>query len=147
MKFLSTLTIASHRRTGAAIAATAVAAGLLTVAGPVASASAATCHGGNCTWLDPESTGCAADAETLETVYEDPQAWGELRYSPSCDAAWVKTVSWSTGDPISGTIYGQVKDGSGWLSVWGASTPGDVAGAVQWSPMVGGFPHYDITVS
>jgi hypothetical protein len=146
MNILSSLAFASHRRTGAAIAAAAVGAGLLTLAGPVASASAATCHGGNCTWLDPEATGCAADAETLKTAYVTPQSWGELRYSASCDAAWIKTVSVSDGDPIGGAVYGQVKNGSGWLSVWGAATPGYKAGRVQWSPMVGGFPHYDITV-
>jgi Protein of unknown function (DUF2690) len=147
MKILSALTVASRRRTGAAIAAAATAAGLLTLAGPVASAGAATCHGGTCTWKDPEAAGCAADAQTLKTVYLVPQASGELRYSPSCDAAWIKTDSWSDGEPIRGTVYGQVKNGSGWLTVWAAGTPGDVAGEVQWSPMVGGFPHYDIAVS
>ena len=93
------------------------------------------------------ATGCAGDAYTRETVNLTSEAKGELRYSPSCDAAWVRTVSWSREVPISGTVYGQIYWNYKWVSFWAESTPGDVAGRTQWSPMVGGFPHYDISVT
>jgi hypothetical protein len=56
-----------------AVAAAAVAASVLTLAGPVSSAGAAgSCHGGGCTGRDPHATGCDADAYTVKTVSNLP---------------------------------------------------------------------------
>lgn len=137
-----------RRRTGAALAAATVAAGLLTLAGPVSSASAAGCYGSGCTGKDPQATGCSADATTIKRVAAPSRdyGYGDLRYSPSCGAYWVKTVSWSTSVPIGGSVYGEVSVNGTWVPLWAENTPGYLAGGSQWSPMIGGYPHYEISV-
>ncbi|MGW1163286.1 DUF2690 domain-containing protein [Streptomyces sp. NPDC002513] len=147
MKILEARGGARRLRTGAALAATAVAASVLTLAGPVSSASAAgSCHGGGCTNRDPQATGCASDAYTVKTVSNLPDFdKGDLRYSPSCDAAWIRVVSWSTSVPISGSVYGEASVNGTWVPFWAENAP-EVAGGTSWSPMVGGYPHYDIRV-
>ncbi|MGW2951767.1 DUF2690 domain-containing protein [Streptomyces eurythermus] len=56
------------------------------------SASAATsCHGSSCNGLDPASTTCADDARTVAEG-SGPITAMELRYSPSCRAAWGRFV-------------------------------------------------------
>jgi Protein of unknown function (DUF2690) len=63
---------------------------------PVASAHAAnaqvTCSGNGCNGLDPEKTGCAADAFTVQTaVFSD--SYVQLRYSPTCGTNWGRVYS------------------------------------------------------
>jgi hypothetical protein len=59
-------------------------------AGPAAAAS---CFASSCTGKDPINTGCVNDAQTIYTV-NGVGAWGsgtlQLRYSPTCAAAWAK---------------------------------------------------------
>ena len=70
-------------------------------------ANAAGCYAGgdpnhiSCNGLDPIKTGCVNDAETIYTV-TGVGTWGtgvlQLRYSPTCAAAWAKIYndgSWS----------------------------------------------------
>lgn len=56
-------------------------------------AFAAGCYASSCTGLDPVQAGCASDAETIYTI-NGVGSWGkgilQLRYSPSCAAAWAK---------------------------------------------------------
>lgn len=52
-------------------------------------ASAATCFAGSCTGLSPETTGCAADAFTPRSHRAEGRLI-ELRYSPTCRAAWAR---------------------------------------------------------
>jgi hypothetical protein len=54
---------------------------------PVIPAFAATCSGSTCTGKNPSSTGCANDAITARSTSVDGIAV-ELRYSPTCRAAW-----------------------------------------------------------
>jgi hypothetical protein len=48
------------------------------------------CHAASCIGLDPQTSGCSADAKPLETapLYGDLKV--ELRWSPTCYAAWVR---------------------------------------------------------
>ncbi|MFJ8473344.1 DUF2690 domain-containing protein [Kitasatospora sp. NPDC094011] len=75
-------------RTAASAASTLalVASGLLFASG---TASAATsCYASSCTGLDPASTICQNDAVTVR--YTAPDGDAELRYSPTCRAAWAR---------------------------------------------------------
>jgi hypothetical protein len=69
---------------------------LFVAATPISAASAAAppCHGTSCNGRDPQTTGCGRDARTLEDV-EDTGGWVtlELRYSPSCYAAWARVTN------------------------------------------------------
>ncbi|MET8770911.1 DUF2690 domain-containing protein [Streptomyces sp. NPDC004658] len=72
------------------LAAVLVGTGALLAGGLVAapSASAATsCLGSSCNGLNPGSTTCANDARTVAEG-TGPVSAVELRYSPSCRAAW-----------------------------------------------------------
>jgi Protein of unknown function (DUF2690) len=75
------------------MAATALGAGVLVPLSAAAPAFAASCYASSCTGLDPINAGCSGDAETIYTV-NGVGAWGtgvlQLRFSPSCDAAWAK---------------------------------------------------------
>lgn len=61
-------------------------------------AYAAGCHQTTCNAQDPAATRCADDARSLESFwYQGSSPWLqntllELRYSPTCDAAWVRTT-------------------------------------------------------
>jgi hypothetical protein len=58
----------------------------LTLAAP---AKAAGCFAMSCNGLDPNATGCASDARTLDDVsYATMRV--ELRYSDTCNAAWAR---------------------------------------------------------
>ncbi|MFB9927974.1 DUF2690 domain-containing protein [Amycolatopsis halotolerans] len=136
-----------RRVVSAALAALAV-AGVYTAAGPLGSASAspsARCHGSGCTGKDPEAQGCAADARTDQTIQLDAQLYAYLRFSPACDAAWVKTVSWSPEKPIQGTVYGERWGRGGQVIVECTQSTGYLAGGTQWSRMCGGDPMHEIT--
>ncbi|MER5642649.1 DUF2690 domain-containing protein [Kitasatospora sp. NPDC002227] len=129
--------------------AAVVTAGLLTLAGPVSAAHAAgSCTGSGCTGKDPATTGCAADATTYRTVYLNSQTYGQVRYSPSCDAAWIRTYAGGSLN-IGGTVFGQRWDSrmGEWLNYCSESTRGQMAYGTQWSTMCGGYPSYDLVVT
>ncbi|MER7848695.1 DUF2690 domain-containing protein [Kitasatospora sp. NPDC096077] len=66
-----------------------VASGLLFASG---TASAATsCYASSCTGLDPSTTICQNDAKTVD--YTAPDGDAELRYSPTCRAAWARAIA------------------------------------------------------
>ncbi|MFJ8434011.1 DUF2690 domain-containing protein [Kitasatospora sp. NPDC094019] len=79
----------SLRTSLSAVSTLALAAsGLLFASG---SASAATsCYASSCTGLDPASTICQNDARTV--AYTAPDGDAELRYSPTCRAAWARAI-------------------------------------------------------
>jgi hypothetical protein len=64
-------------------------------------ASAATCYGASCNDKNPYDYGCVSDAVTIYTV-NHVGTWGtgilQLRYSPSCGAAWAKIVDDGTAN-------------------------------------------------
>ncbi|SMD24576.1 DUF2690 domain-containing protein [Lentzea albidocapillata] len=62
-------------------------------------ATAAPCVGPSCHGQNPQSTGCANDAVTKiakEYKQENQSSWrAEMRYSPSCRAAWYRQIVYS----------------------------------------------------
>ncbi|MER7845019.1 DUF2690 domain-containing protein [Kitasatospora sp. NPDC096077] len=88
-----------------------------------APASAATsCYASSCTGLDPATTTCANDAVTVST---DGNL--ELRYSPSCRAAWARDKYAVVGESVS------VRNHQG--DSWDYSTVTYSGGSI-WSAMV-----------
>ncbi|MFJ2785320.1 MULTISPECIES: DUF2690 domain-containing protein [unclassified Streptomyces] len=92
------------------------ASGLLLASSPASAATS--CYGSSCNGLDPAATICQNDAQTVRT-----SAWGvELRYSPTCRAAWARKTSGGSLDTsihvqnTQGTTYSTYYGGSG--SVW-----------------------------
>ncbi|MFI9747498.1 DUF2690 domain-containing protein [Streptomyces sp. NPDC052494] len=71
--------------------ALAMAASSLLLASSPASA-ASSCYASSCEGLDPAATVCQNDART---VYRTGRFGVELRYSPSCRAAWARADAWS----------------------------------------------------
>lgn len=59
-------------------------------------ASAVTCYGDYCSGVDPQSSGCGADAYTA-TVYNTSIASLQTRYSPTCQTNWARVVVYATG--------------------------------------------------
>jgi len=63
-------------------------------------AEAVSCYGDYCSGVDPESSGCSADAFTrVSARIPGTYAYVELRWSPTCKTNWARTT-WS-GDPSS----------------------------------------------
>jgi hypothetical protein len=69
----------------------------------------AACNPSNCTGQDPQTTGCASNANTLESFILDPTFYVELRYSSSCYAAWTKVTNNWTSNPGSQNLYVQIR--------------------------------------
>ncbi|GIF49381.1 uncharacterized protein DUF2690 [Asanoa ferruginea] len=86
----------------------------LVVASP---ALAASCWADSCNYLDPQTNGCSSDAGNIQAI--DPEGWYdvELRYSPSCYAAWARAKSRLGGG--GGPRYHYLK-----LQVWSAASGG-----------------------
>ncbi|MCX9193359.1 DUF2690 domain-containing protein [Carbonactinospora thermoautotrophica] len=59
----------------------------------------ATCHAASCHGKDPNLTGCARDARTVKTAYADDLKI-ELRYSPTCQAAWGRISNGAVEDEV-----------------------------------------------
>jgi hypothetical protein len=81
------------RRLGTSGAVMALAAsGLLF--GTASPASAATsCYGSTCNGINPATSVCQSDAKTVYTTWSGV----ELRYSPTCRAAWARRVGGING--------------------------------------------------
>jgi hypothetical protein len=77
----------------------AAGAALVTLLVAPTAAHAATCYGNGCINLDPEATGCAADATTPRSVVTSGRTV-ELRYSPTCRAAWGRVRNAAAGDTV-----------------------------------------------
>lgn len=60
---------------------------------------AGTCVGSGCTGIEPSGTTCASDAYTVKSVPAQGRTI-ELRYSPSCRAAWGRILGASVGDYV-----------------------------------------------
>ncbi|MFJ9610167.1 DUF2690 domain-containing protein [Kitasatospora sp. NPDC101176] len=88
-----------------------------------APASAATsCYASSCTGLDPANTTCANDAITVST--DGPL---ELRYSPSCRAAWARDRNAVPGENVA------VQNHPGQSADYSTTT---YSGGAIWSAMV-----------
>ncbi|MGW2863243.1 DUF2690 domain-containing protein [Streptomyces sp. SDr-06] len=74
------------RIVGALLATTALLGGGVVAAAPASAATS--CYGSSCNGLDPNKTTCANDAKTVEVGNGSGNI--QLRYSPSCRAAWAR---------------------------------------------------------
>jgi hypothetical protein len=89
-----------NRRLVIGFSSTALLFGTIAFTAPAAHASAAsTCYGSSCTGVEPNGTTCANDAITAKQVTNGGRTI-QLRYSPSCRAAWGKITGASVGDWI-----------------------------------------------
>ncbi|MFB6958402.1 DUF2690 domain-containing protein [Streptomyces sp. NPDC056309] len=95
----------------AAVSAMAVAGTLLAAPAATAAPTGAqgTCYGSSCTGKEPNGTTCASDAITAKQITSQGRTI-QLRYSPSCRAAWGRILGASVGDWIgvqssSGSYY------------------------------------------
>ncbi|MFF8839676.1 DUF2690 domain-containing protein [Streptomyces sp. NPDC015130] len=111
-------------RLGAFASASVLAATALISAASPASA-ATSCYASTCQGKDPALTVCQNDARTVAT-----SGWGllELRYSPTCRAAWAR---FKNDTPYALSITVQRNDGKGSYS---AQYRGD--GTPVWTAMV-----------
>jgi hypothetical protein len=68
---------------------------------PSPASAATSCYGSSCTGLDPSATTCQNDAETVEGPGGIPGNIAiELRYSPSCRAAWARLKNATSSNHI-----------------------------------------------
>jgi hypothetical protein len=101
------------------LASSGVAAALLVSASPVPASTDSACFGTSCVGLDPQGSGCSADADTkIANTYSAPDLharWHiQLRYSANCGAGWLRL--WTDVGALPGTAYA--------LSTW---NPGGVS--------------------
>ncbi len=89
-----------------------------------------TCSGNGCNGLDPEQTGCAADAYTVKVsggTVSFRTGSVELRYSPSCGTNWARVFS-TVGNARLTVSIRRTNDGLFYFTVG--------SGTRLWSPMV-----------
>ncbi|MCX5229936.1 DUF2690 domain-containing protein [Streptomyces sp. NPDC006553] len=122
--------------------ATVSAAALTMTLVPLAGTSyAAGCTGAGCDNLGPVSQACDGDAVTKQTATADGGLKAELRWSPACQAAWVRVTD-STGGQW-WDKYGYIEKHNGYAGPLLRSlsvkfpNPGS-----DWSNMLGGSGYY-----
>jgi hypothetical protein len=89
-----------------------------------------TCSGNGCNGLDPEQTGCAADAYTVKVsggTVSFRTGYVELRYSPTCGTNWARVISTVGNVQLTASIR-RTNDGLFYFAVG--------SGTRLWSPMV-----------
>ncbi|KQQ80962.1 hypothetical protein [Arthrobacter sp. Leaf137] len=82
----------------ATLSAAMVASVGLVAASPAPAQAAGSCYYSSCYNVDPQTSGCSADAYTIGW----PSGQTEIRYSPSCAASWLRSAqygfsAWSQG--------------------------------------------------
>lgn len=92
-------TLSSHSAASAGTVSSRSAASAGTVSSHSKVTPLSTCQGSSCTGLWPDGTTCAGDAETVEHVWLSGRLI-ELRYSPSCRAAWGRISYGAVGDSV-----------------------------------------------
>jgi uncharacterized protein DUF2690 len=82
-----------------AVCAAVIGTSAFTAPAPAAATAAASCYASSCSGKNPDSTGCSSDARTIYRAPTSPIAYPhvELRYSPTCRAAWARAVDAETG--------------------------------------------------
>lgn len=104
----------------------------LAVAAP---AHAVTCYGDYCSGLDPQSSGCAADAYTA-TSYGNNLFMMEVRYSPTCKTNWTRITMYNSGYKCSpnGTLSSVQDSGYTQSTYIDSVCPGP--SFTRWTPMI-----------
>jgi hypothetical protein len=89
------------------------------------------CTNKGCTGVDPQASGCSADARSIRTapIVSNGRTlgWVELRWSPHCGANWARVVARS--DPRLAATATRAD---------GASESAKGVGTVLWTPMIFG---------
>ncbi|MCX4984638.1 DUF2690 domain-containing protein [Streptomyces sp. NBC_00572] len=123
--------------------ATVSAAAMTMALVPLAGTSyAAGCSGAGCDNKGPVSMGCDGDAVTKQTATADGSLKAELRWSPACQAAWVRVTD-PSGPNAWWDKYGSIEKWSGYGTGFQRSLevtfpdPGS-----DWSNMLGGSTSY-----
>ncbi|MDH6578749.1 DUF2690 domain-containing protein [Kitasatospora sp. MAP5-34] len=114
-------------RTAATLGAALLLAAAGVAAGPGLAAAVSRCTGAGCTGKDAAAAGCASGAVT-KASFSGASVRVELRYSPSCHAAWAKATAAPAGQTL------MVENGHG---VRSRVTIGR-GRATAWTPMVDG---------
>jgi len=104
------------------------------------------CYGPNCVGRDPAGL-CDGDAATVGQQWIDGTASLELRYSPSCKAAWARISMATGGRQVIRGASGAANDTWVTASVWNQDQPsqgivneaGDVRELTRWTAMVDGM--------
>lgn len=104
------------------------------------------CYGPNCVGRDPAGL-CDGDATTVGQTWIDGAANLELRYSPSCRAAWARITMATGGRQVIRAGSGMANDTAVTASVWNQDQPsqgivneaGDVRELTRWTAMVDGM--------
>lgn len=71
-----------------------LATGAFIVAAPSPASASVGCYGDYCSGMDPQATGCSADAYTVYTAYvygTGGATYVEVRWSPTCKTNWART--------------------------------------------------------
>ncbi|MGW5343941.1 DUF2690 domain-containing protein [Streptomyces sp. HUAS TT3] len=111
------MTFPTRRSTTLATTLGLAASSLLLASSPASAATS--CYGSSCNGLDPANTVCQNDAKT---VYWDGWRAIELRYSPSCRAAWTRQqgVGGPDGEPM--TLIVENTAGQRYTTAWNGHT-------------------------
>lgn len=107
--------------------------GSIAVAAP---ANAVTCYGDYCSGVDPQSSGCSADA-FVATSWGNSAFMLETRYSPTCKTNWGRITLYDTGlvgCAPSGTLSA-VQD-TGYTQSTTISLPCSTPLITRWTPMI-----------
>ena len=100
--------------------------GVLTVTGGIvlapAANAAALCYGSTCYNKNPQTMGCGSDARTIGYAYQEWTGGNvEARYSPTCNAMWIRSASsrtqYSGGVDVGMLAYGRVAGQNGYRIV------------------------------
>lgn len=100
---------------------------------PFDSVSAASCSGSGCNGLDPQATGCATGAITVETktiTQNGSSIKVELRWSSTCQTNWSRVTNTSSGSRYMKAYMNQQWVGEIYPAYGSGSN-----GAVIWTPM------------
>ncbi|GAA1965141.1 DUF2690 domain-containing protein [Catenulispora subtropica] len=139
----------SKRKLIAMVTAPTLIAGALALFGPASSASAATCFASSCTGKNPETSGCSdSKTQTLESMSLNNAGgdYAQLRYSPTCQAAWIKIYSGSYTS-YTGSIYGENWSSTLLDYVVRCTETVHGAGGSFYSTMCGGYDTYDYSAA
>jgi hypothetical protein len=134
-----------HLRRRTATAVIALLAALVAIGVHPTPAAAAACTYSACNGRDPQSTGCAVGARTIADFEseQDGFMYVELRYSPTCHAAWARSTVAAPGMmPHAWLVlygYHSSSGGSAFISYWkkitNSSNDTGASGTVKWTYM------------
>ncbi|WP_372409247.1 DUF2690 domain-containing protein [Streptomyces luteireticuli] len=117
----------------AAVSAATVVMGLIPLAG---TSYAAGCLGTSCDNQGPKGTGCEGDAVGRGSVDNNGRV-AELRWSPKCQAAWVRTTQKATPSWYSSYATIEKYEGNKLVRSLSVNTP-QTYNSSDWSNMLGG---------